>query len=143
MIKIIFNGQLGADAEVKLIPNTNYQVIEFSAAHSRKKADGTYDTTWVRCTKWVENGKSTAIATYLKKGQTVLVEGEPNARAWNQADGSARAELTCRVIDLTLIGSKKDAQPGAPTTAQTANPSQTVTNQPNFNGPQPDDDLPF
>jgi hypothetical protein len=70
MIKLQVIGHLGKDCTTNVVSGKN--VINFSVAHSEKFKDSMGNqkekTTWVECACWAER---TAIAPYLKKGQSV------------------------------------------------------------------------
>lgn len=106
MIKLQVIGHLGKDCTTNVVNGKN--VINFSVAHSEryKDASGTQKekTTWVECAYWTDR---TAIAPYLKKGQLVYVEGNPEARAYQKADGTAASSLTVRVGSVQLLGGAK------------------------------------
>lgn len=151
MIRIQLTGRLGKDAELRTLESGDI-AISFNVAHSRKDSKGTEHTTWVSCTKWVKAGGSIKIADYLRKGQQVLVEGEPSARAYANASGTPLASLECRVTDIELLGSAKDAAqaagaPPANTSAGNHGFNQPVAKttpavQP-YNAAEVVDDLPF
>lgn len=103
MIKLQVIGHLGKDCTTNVVNGKN--VINFSVAHSERYKDATgtqkEKTTWVECAYWTEK---TAIAPYLKKGQLVYVEGNPEARAYQKADGTAASSLTMRISSVQLLG---------------------------------------
>lgn len=106
MIKLQVIGHLGKDCTTNVVNGKN--VINFSVAHSERYKDASgaqkEKTTWVECAYWTER---TAIAPYLKKGQLVYVEGSPEARAYQKADGTAASSLTVRVGSVQLLGGAK------------------------------------
>lgn len=143
----IFNGTLGQDAEIKTL-DSGSSLISFSVAVTEKWKDKTSGeqkekTTWVKCTKWVSSGGSTKIAEFLKKGQTVIVRGTPEAKAWIDKEGVAKANLEVKVEDLTLTGGKRsesqESSASAPESSYVQQPSQE--NADPFGGAT--DDLPF
>jgi single-strand DNA-binding protein len=103
MIKLQVIGHLGKDCTTNVVNGKN--VINFSVAHSERYKDATgtqkEKTTWVECAYWTER---TAIAPYLKKGQLVYVEGNPEARAYQKADGTAASSLSMRISSIQLLG---------------------------------------
>lgn len=103
----IFSGNLGGDAEVKTL-DSGSSVISFSVAVSEtwkdKSGEKKEKTTWVKCNKWVSANGSTKIADYLKKGQTVIVQGKPEAKAYKDKNDDAKANLEVNVSELTLVG---------------------------------------
>lgn len=107
-------GNLGKDCIVNQVNGKS--VINFSVAHTEKFKDHTgtqkEKTTWVECGYWTDK---TGIAPYLKKGQQVYVEGQPEVRTWEK-DGKSVASLQVRVFGIQLLGSKngdKQEQPAA------------------------------
>lgn len=103
MNNAVFIGRLGKDAELKTLDGGK-QVINFSLAVD----DGKDKTLWVDCAKWSEK---TAVLPYLLKGTQVAVTGNVGLRKW---DGGAA--LTCRVLDLKLLGTKTQGNVPAATT---------------------------
>jgi single-strand DNA-binding protein len=115
MLKIIFSGNLGNDAEVKNVNGTN--AISFSVAHTEKYRgrDGqtVENTTWMRCTLW-RKPEASSIAQYLKKGTKVLIEGKPEARAYVTSAGQAAASLEVRVDNVELMSGNTQQQQQQP-----------------------------
>jgi single-strand DNA-binding protein len=106
MIKLQVIGHLGKDCTTNVVNGKN--VINFSVAHSERYKDASgvqkEKTTWVECAYWTDR---TAIAPYLKKGQLVYVEGNPEARAYQKADGTAASSLSMRISSVQLLGGAK------------------------------------
>ena len=131
MIKLQIIGSLGKDAIVKEV--NGKQVINFSVAHLEKWKDAQGNqkerTTWVEAAYWNDSQK---LAQYLTKGSQVFIEGSPEADAYLANDGSAKGTLRVRVMNIQLLGGKREAQPGQQQTA--AAPVAPVS---------ADDDLPF
>lgn len=104
MIKAQVIGNLGKDCIVNSVGGKN--VINFSVAHTEKfkTAQGeTKDKTiWVECAYWTDK---TGIAPYLKKGQQVYVEGQPDVRTYTTNDGKQGATFSLRVSQVQLLGS--------------------------------------
>jgi single-strand DNA-binding protein len=105
MIKLNLIGNLGKDCVVNNVNGKS--VINFNVAHSEKYKDSQgvqkERTIWVDCAYWTDR---TAISPYLKKGQTVYVEGQPDVRAYTTSDGRNGASLTLRVSTIQLVGGK-------------------------------------
>ena len=153
MIKLTAIGNLGKDCTVNTVNNKT--VINFSVAHTEKFKDNMGvqkdKTIWVECAYWTDR---TGIATYLKKGTQVYVEGSPDIRTYTTKDGATATSLTLRVQNVQLIGAKGSGEGGAPAETQ-QNSSYNYNN--NYNtqpasqsAPQhpqeitePMDDLPF
>lgn len=103
MIKVFATGNIGQDAEVKQVGETN--VVQFSIASTKKgytKQDGTViqdATTWLNVKKWRAEG----LAPYLTKGTKVAVFGELEIR---EHDGKYYTSLIAHEIEL--MGGKKE-----------------------------------
>lgn len=102
MFKGFATGNLGKDAEVRQVGNTN--IISFSIASTKKgytKQDGTVVddvTTWINVQKW----KGEGLAPYLTKGVRVAVSGEVEIR---EHEGKYYTTLIAQDIEFM---SKKD-----------------------------------
>lgn len=126
MLKIQLIGNIGKDAEIRKAGNMS--AIGFNIATS-KKVKGENVTTWVKCTKWVNEGGSLVVADYLKKGTKVYVSGEAGVEVYE-----GKGSLTCRVNEIEFCGGGE--QSGAVSVASApsdpfAEPAKVV------------DDLPF
>jgi single-strand DNA-binding protein len=108
MIRISVIGRLGQDAVVNTVNGKT--VINFSMAYSEKfknqQGEDVDKTTWVSCAYWTER---TAVATYLKKGTLIYMEGKPEAKTYlNDKTKETVAQLHARVTSLQLLSSNKD-----------------------------------
>lgn len=133
MIKLQAIGRIGKDCTVNNVNGKN--VINFTVAHSERYKDSQGNqqdkTVWVDCAYWTDR---TAIAPYLVKGAQVFVEGQPEVRTFNKADGSTGVSMGLRVRDINLLSSGNTQQ---------QQPSQQ-NNYLQYNGSTADpDDLPF
>jgi single-strand DNA-binding protein len=94
-------GRIGRDGEVRAVGDQ--KVCNFSVAENigfgEKKT-----TQWWSCALWGKRGES--LAQYLTKGSAVTVCGEVSVREYDGKDGSKKHELTCRVLDVALQGSR-------------------------------------
>lgn len=135
MIKCSVLGHLGNDATVNVVNGRN--VINFNCAHSEKYKDQNgvevNKTTWVSCSYWSDK---TGIAQYLKKGQMVYVEGQPDVKQYTANDGKQRVQLTLRVNSIHLCGGSGNQS------NNNQSPQQTQSND-DINNPNTQDDLPF
>jgi single-strand DNA-binding protein len=105
MLKLILNGFIGNDAEVKQVGtktaiNFNVAVSQDYKDHEGKKVE---KTEWVRAVIWKTESQNHKIAEYLKKGQRVLIEGTPSTEAYKSKDGDLRANLHINVKDIELL----------------------------------------
>lgn len=112
--KVILIGNLGADPEVRALPNGG-QVVNLRIATSESWRDkGTGERK--ERTEWhsiaIFNDGLGKIATqYLKKGSTVYLEGQLETRKWQDQSGSDRysTEVVLRPYrgELTLLGGRQ------------------------------------
>jgi single-strand DNA-binding protein len=164
-----FIGNLGADATVRQLDGSTRCAISFNVAVTEKwknqRGEQQEKTSWVACTLWREADK-TGIAQYLRKGQMVLVEGQPSARPYVTKENYPAASLDVTVQDVQLIGGAPGATAAAPAPAAPAAPGMTqpwhrdpspvpsnIGRQPQptqpepispaYGGPGEDEDLPF
>lgn len=98
-------GHLGRDPETKCAPSGT-GIVTFSIATSRKDGQGNEVTTWWRCTCFGKRGE--VIAQYFKKGDPILVQGEPSVRDYTKKDGSQGYSPEVVVNDFAFVKSKKD-----------------------------------
>lgn len=146
MIKMSIIGNLGKDAEVHM--HGSEVCINFSVAHTDryKDANGTViqNPTWVSCSWWTDKQ---VIVQYLKKGQTVFIEGIPEAKLWNdKKTGQPKAFLNMRVLGLQLVGGNRPdgSNQAAPAQQQQSTPQTQegyVPMEASFSND--DDQLPF
>jgi single-strand DNA-binding protein len=133
--KTIVVGHLGRDPEMRYTP-TGVPVTSFSIATTRKWTDASGNaqekTTWFRVTCWRKLAE--LAAQYLQKGRLVLVEGDIDASAWTDREGSPRASLELTATNLRFMGGRGDAGEGAPGIAG-AGPAEA--------GGHTEDDIPF
>ena len=98
-------GHLGRDPEVKSVGDDT--VTSFSIATNRRNKDAD-TTTWWNCSMWGKRGER--ISQYLKKGDPILVVGEPSSRPYTTKDGRDGLSLEVRVTDWSFVGGKGEAQ---------------------------------
>ncbi len=123
--KIILVGNLGADPELRYLPDGK-PVANFPLAVNRSWSDSesgekVTETTWSRVSVWGRQAE--AANRYLAKGDQALVEGRLKAdpatggpRLWQRADGTLGSsfEITAEVV--RFIGSPAEAE--APAAAE-------------------------
>lgn len=105
MLKVILNGALGFDAEVKQIGPRKAINFKVAVSMDYKDAEGhkVEKTEWVQAVIWKSENQSLKIADYLKKGQRVLIEGTPSSENYKAKDGESRSALHVNVKDIELL----------------------------------------
>ncbi len=69
MITAQINGRLCKDAEIKHFGE--FEMLSFSLPHEEKNSNGTSETFWINVSL-----PNTKLAEYLKKGKSVIINGE-------------------------------------------------------------------
>jgi single-strand DNA-binding protein len=110
MITTIITGNVGRDAELRNVGDSQVLNVAVAAESGREKA-----TIWFDCAVWGRRGE--ALAPHLTKGSKVTATGEMTLREHN---GKVYHQL--RVHDIALQGGRRDAD--APTPAKRAAPNQ-------------------
>jgi single-strand DNA-binding protein len=129
-------GHLGRDPETKH-SQSGTTITTFSIATSRKDGQGAEHTTWWRCTVFGKRGET--VAAYFRKGDPILVQGEPSLREYVANDGTPKTSAEVIVNDFAFVKGKKDDSDYRPAPQPPSAASPT--------GQQPDsaweDDIPF
>ena len=103
-------GHLGRDPELRYTP-TGIPVTSFNIATNRKWTDANGQpqekATWFRVTCWRKLAE--LAAQYLQKGRLVLVEGDIDASAYVDKQGSPRASLELTATKLRFLGGHNEA----------------------------------
>jgi len=131
MIKIEGIFTLGKDAEIKQIGDKPYIVFTGASNESYMK-DGqkVTNTTWVSFLKYGES----KVLDYLKKGTQVFVRGSLSVKPY----GEGKIDISCRVDELELLGSKQESGTQQPPKAEKAVESPYASGM-----PEQSDDIPF
>ena len=117
---IILVGNLGKDPEMRYLPS-GQAVTSFNVATNRQYtgSDGNLvkETTWFRVTVWGKQAES--CNTYLKKGRSVLIEGQlkpdpatGGPRLWNRQDGTAAASFEVTANTVRFLSSRNESEGG-------------------------------
>lgn len=108
--KVVFAGNLTRDPELKSLPS-GMSVCNFSVASNRvwKDKDGNKqeDTEFANIVAFDKRGE--AIATYLKKGDPVYLEGRMQTRSW-EADGQKKYRTEIVMTDFQFLGTKSNGE---------------------------------
>lgn len=107
--KITAVGNLGGDPETRYTPSGK-QNLTFSMAVSRRKPDGSENTTWLRVTAWGKLAEVLGNLTQqgaLVKGAQVFVAGTFEAREY-ESNGVTRMSLDVNADEVQLVGSRGD-----------------------------------
>jgi single-strand DNA-binding protein len=143
--KVILVGNLGKDPEVFTFENGNKKVsFALATTESFKNKEGAR----VDRTEWhnivLYRNLADVATQYLKKGQTIYLEGSIRTRSYDNNEGRKMYITEIEGSSVTMLGGKK-AEGEAPQAAPAAAAPQTAPDsaelQPAFDPPA--DDLPF
>ncbi|MBT7480828.1 MAG: single-stranded DNA-binding protein [Flavobacteriales bacterium] len=137
--KVILVGNLGKDPEIRHL-DTGVAVANFSLAttesYKNKSGERVSNTEWHNVVLW--RGLAELAEKYLKKGNSVYIEGKIRTRKWEDKEGNTRYSTDIIADKMTMLGSKSDNESSNPK----EEPSETI----NSEVPSQDDskgDLPF
>ena len=142
--KVILVGNLGKDPEVFMFENGNKKVsFSLATTESFKNKEGAR----VDRTEWhnivLYRGLADVAAQYLKKGQTIYLEGSIRTRTYDNSEGRKVYVTEIEGSSMTMLGGKKaeGEAPQATVVPTTAVAPESAELQPTFDPPS--DDLPF
>ena len=140
--KVILVGNLGKDPEVRHL-DSGVAVANFSLAttesYNNKQGERVSQTEWHNIVLW--RGLADIAEKYLKKGNSVYIEGKIHTRKWEDKEGSTRYSTDIIADKMTMLGSRNSSSD-----SQDINDvGETSTSKENKHtvDDSPDDDLPF
>lgn len=147
--KVILIGNLGSDPEVRhlssgsVVANFN---IATSESYNNKNGERVTQTEWHRIELW--DGLAKVAEQYLKKGQSVYIEGKLKTENWQDSDGNNKTTTRIRGLNMTMLGGRSNDQSGSDSSNQQPPQQSTKPSEPAQSSPTPQaedeiDDLPF
>ncbi|MBD3413143.1 MAG: single-stranded DNA-binding protein [Candidatus Aminicenantes bacterium] len=147
--KVILVGHLGADPEVRYIPQSNRAVANYSLATNEsifnpQTKESEDRTEWHRIVSW---GKTAEFCEkYLSKGKQILIEGRLRTDKWEDRNGNQRYTTKIHAYQVTLLGKRGDTQnmqspPDFGKDSDSSFPSGSGNSMPDTDNE--DDDVPF
>ena len=118
--KVQLIGNLGADPEIRTIPNGS-RVAQFSLATGRiwnnDSGQRQEKTEWHRIVIWNPKGRDSGLVEvvekYLKKGDKVYIEGSIEYRSYeDKKDGATKYITEIRARELIMLSGKNDGSEG-------------------------------
>ena len=133
--KVILVGNLGKDPEVRYLDN-GVAVANFSLAttenYKNKQGERVSQTEWHNIVFW--RGLAEVAEKYLKKGDSVYVEGKLRTRRWEDKEGNAKYTTEILADNMTMLGNKRST-----TSEELSNTNDSDISNAN----ETEDDLPF
>ena len=135
--KVILIGNLGKDPEIlRLESGVKKASFSLATTESYKNKDGvkTDHTEWHNIVLW--RGLAEVAESYLKKGNTVYIEGKIRKREYEDKEGQKRSIYEILGDVMTMLGGPKrdGSSEGAP---------PMIEKESNGDVHAPEDDLPF
>lgn len=134
--KVILIGNLGRDPEIQHFEN-GVKKASFSLAtteaYKNKEGEKTTHTEWHNIILW--RGLAEVAEKYLKKGQTVYIEGRIRRREWEDENKQKRYAFEILGDSMQMLGGRREEGSSSPVVSETKEEVvETAT---------PEDDLPF
>ena len=139
--KVILIGNLGADPEVRHMPNGN-PVASLRVATTERWKDQSGQaqerTEWHRVSVF---GKLAEIAgQYLRKGSSIYLEGSIRTRKWQDKEGIDRYTTEIIAREFTMLGNGRE---GSNNQAASATDTSNASLEPVSDNDDIEDDMPF
>lgn len=146
--KAIVIGNLTRDPELRSLP-TGIKVCSFSLATNRvwKDKNGAKQESTDYHNVVVFGRQAETVAQYMKKGNSILVEGRMQTRSWDDKTTGEKKYRTEIIADRTQFGPKggSSASTGSPTGSSTAQGGGMPKSEPNDDGSEsidyPEEDI--
>jgi single-strand DNA-binding protein len=138
--KVILIGNLGKDPEIARLESGVKKAV-FSLAttevYRNKEGEKISHTEWHNIVLW--RGLAEVAENYLKKGNTVFIEGRIRKREYEDKDGIKRSVTDIIGDNMTMLstGQRPPVEPGETVAEKMENGNGNVIT------PTPEDDLPF
>lgn len=152
--KVMLIGRLGADPEVRYMPNgdaiTNITLATNRRWKDKQTGERREETEWHRVVFY--RGLAKVAGEYLKKGSQAYIEGRIRTRKWQGQDGQDRYTTEILADEMHMLDSRSG---GTANYADNTPPASSYDNRPASSAPsapsQPapasyddfDDDIPF
>ena len=108
--KVILIGNLGADPEIREMPDGT-KMAKFSIATTEKyknrEGDLISNTEWHTIVLWRRTAE--IAEKFLKKGDSVCIEGKLKTRSWEDDNGVKKYATDIQGDSMTMLGSKRDS----------------------------------
>jgi single-strand DNA-binding protein len=107
--RVILIGNLGKDPEIRSLEG-GVKVANFSLAttesYKGKNGEKVDQTEWHNVVLW--RGLAEVAENYLKKGNTIYVEGKIRTRDWTDKDGNKRYTTEIIADNMVMLGGRRE-----------------------------------
>ncbi len=105
--KVLLIGNLGSDPEVRTLPSggkvANFNIAT-TEAYKNKDGEKVESTEWHRIELW--EGLAGVAEQYLKKGDSVYVEGRLKNEKYTDSNGVEKYSIKIRATTMQMLGGK-------------------------------------
>lgn len=131
--KVILQGRLGSDPELRTTPNgVEVATVNIAVDRDRKDSNGERQTDWVTIVAWRNTAKF--LTQYFTKGRMMNVEGRLQMRNYTDRDGNKRTAAEVVADNIYFADSPKD-----PLDTLKGKPGVSYNNgTPDYGTPNPD-----
>lgn len=109
--KVILVGNLGADPEVRYMPNgdavANIRLATTESWKDKGSGEKREITEWHRVVFYRKLAE--IVSQYLKKGSTVYLEGRIRTRKWQDKEGQERFTTEIEATEMQMLGGRQNA----------------------------------
>ncbi len=109
--KVILVGNLGADPEVRYMPNgdavANVRLATTESWKDKASGEKREITEWHRVVFYRKLAE--IVGQYLKKGSAVYVEGRIRTRKWQDKEGQERYTTEIEASEMQMLGGRQGA----------------------------------
>lgn len=107
MNKIIIVGNITRDIDLtETASGTSYCNFSVAVNRAMPDSDGNKQTDFFNCTAWRQRAE--VIAKYCKKGSKVLVEGEMQARSYEDKNGNRQIGWNVNVTNIEFLSNRQE-----------------------------------
>lgn len=107
MNKIIIVGNITRDIDLaETASGTSYCNFSVAVNRAMPDSDGNKQTDFFNCTAWKQRAE--VIAKYCKKGSKVLVEGEMQARSYDDKNGNRQTGWNVNVTNIEFLSNRQE-----------------------------------
>jgi single-strand DNA-binding protein len=141
--RVILVGNLTRDPEIRYT-QSGKGVTKFTLAVNNPR--NKEETTYVDIVAWDKLGET--CNTYLKKGQSTLVEGRLVIRSYDDKDGVKRKATEVVIDNMQMIGARRDGagggeEGGGYNSTRSSSAAPASSGNDSFGGEELDDEIPF
>lgn len=107
MNKIIIVGNITRDIDLaETASGTSYCNFSVAVNRAMPDSDGNKQTDFFNCTAWKQRAE--VIAKYCKKGSKVLIEGEMQARSYEDKNGNRQTGWNVNVTNIEFLSNRQE-----------------------------------